>query len=53
MERNINEEINTSIPIDKRISLEIDDLEEDIIFMHNLFGVRKFCVINKKEKKNS
>ena len=51
MERNINEEINTSIPIDKRISLEIDDLEEDIIFMHNLFGVRKFGVINKKEKK--
>ena len=28
MERNINEEINTS-PIDKRISLEIDFLEED------------------------
>ena len=52
MEKNINEEINTSKEFEKRNSIDIDYDDEVILFIHNLYGVRKFCFIqSEKDKK--
>ena len=52
MEKNISEEINTSKEFEKRNSIDIDYDDEEILFIHNLYGVRKFCFIqSEKDKK--
>ena len=52
MEMNLNDEINTSKDFEKRNSIDIDYEDEEILFIHNLYGVRKLCFIkNEKDKK--
>ena len=42
---NLNDEINTSKDFEKRNSIDIDYDDEEILFIHNLYGVRKISFI--------